>query len=143
MDELENLRHVGLKATQPRLRVLEIIRTSSQRHLSADEVYKRLLDEKLEVGLATVYRVLGQLEQAGILSRTTFDSGKAVYELDEGTHHDHMVCVACGRVDEFHDAQIEERQHAVAVARGFSLQEHRLALYGLCSRCRTPAKTQR
>lgn len=136
MDELENLRHVGLKATQPRLRVLEIIRTSSQRHLSADEVYKRLLDEKVEIGLATVYRVLGQLEQAGILSRTTFDSGKAVYELDEGTHHDHMVCVACGRVDEFHDAEIEERQRAVAAARGFALQEHRLALYGLCSRCR-------
>jgi Fur family ferric uptake transcriptional regulator len=135
MDELENLRHVGLKATQPRLRVLEIIRSSPQRHLSADEVYRRLLEENLEIGLATVYRVLGQLEQAGILSRTTFDSGKAVYELDEGTHHDHMVCVGCGRVDEFHDAAIEDRQRAVAEARGFALLDHRLALYGLCLRC--------
>ena len=135
MDELENLRHVGLKATQPRLRVLEIIRSSPQRHLSADEVYRRLLEENLEIGLATVYRVLGQLEQAGILSRTTFDSGKAVYELDEGTHHDHMVCVGCGWVDEFHDAAIEDRQRAVAAARGFALLDHRLALYGLCVCC--------
>ncbi|WP_280154480.1 ferric iron uptake transcriptional regulator [Piscinibacter sp. XHJ-5] len=142
MDELENLRHVGLKATQPRLRVLEIIRTSPQRHLSADEVYKRLVEEKIDIGLATVYRVLGQLEHAGILSRSSFDSGKSVFEIDEGTHHDHMVCVACGRVDEFHDAQIEERQRAVAAQRGFSLQEHRLALYGLCSGCRTTARAQ-
>jgi len=137
MDELENLHRVGLKATLPRMRVLEIIRASAQRHLSAEDVYRRLIEENVDIGLATVYRVLTQLEQAGILARSTFDSGRSVFEIDEGRHHDHLICVSCGRVDEFHDAAIEERQIAVAQARGYELQEHSLALYGLCLQCRT------
>ncbi|HEX6363744.1 MAG TPA: ferric iron uptake transcriptional regulator [Albitalea sp.] len=141
MDALENLHRVGLKATLPRMRVLEIIRSSPQRHLSAEDVYRRLIDEKLEIGLATVYRVLAQLEHAGILKRSTFDSGKSVFELDEGSHHDHMLCIACGRVDEFRDEAIERRQVAVAAARGFELHEHSLALYGVCARCREARKT--
>lgn len=138
MDELENLHRVGLKATLPRMRVLEIIRASSRRHLSAEDVYRRLIEENVDIGLATVYRVLTQLEQAGILARSTFDSGRSVFEIDEGQHHDHLICVSCGRVDEFHDAAIEERQIAVARARGYELLEHSLALYGLCQQCKTP-----
>jgi len=141
MDELENLHRVGLKATLPRMRVLELIRSSPQRHLSAEDVYRRLLEEKIDIGLATVYRVLAQLEQAGILARSTFDTGKSVFEINEGPHHDHLLCVSCGRVDEFHDDAIERRQVAVAAARGFELQEHHLALYGLCAQCRaTPPR---
>ena len=142
MDELENLRRVGLKATLPRMRVLEIIRASPQRHLSAEDVYRRLIDENADIGLATVYRVLAQLEQAGILARSTFDSGRSVFEINEGAHHDHLICVKCGRVDEFQDAAIEHRQIAVAESRGYELQEHSLALYGLCAACRRP-KAQR
>jgi Fur family ferric uptake transcriptional regulator len=136
MDELENLHRVGLKATLPRMRVLEIVRTSPQRHLSAEDVYRRLMDEGADIGLATVYRVLAQLEQAGILARSAFDSGKSVYEINEGVHHDHLVCVSCGRVDEFHDPAIEKRQLVVAEAKGYELHEHSLALYGLCATCR-------
>jgi Fur family ferric uptake transcriptional regulator len=143
MDEIENLRHAGLKATQPRLKVLEVIRTSAQRHLSAEEVYRRLINDHVDIGLATVYRVLAQLGEAGILARNTFDSGKSVYELDEGLHHDHMVCVACDTVEEFHDPLIEERQRSVAAERGFVLQAHRLALYGLCAGCRAQDSARR
>jgi Fur family ferric uptake transcriptional regulator len=137
MEEFEHLHRVGLKATLPRMRVLEIIRTSTQRHLSAEDVYRRLLEEQADIGLATVYRVLAQLEHAGILARSAFDSGKSVYEIDEGRHHDHLICVSCGRVDEFHDAAIENRQIAVAKSKGFELHEHSLALYGLCAQCKT------
>jgi len=136
MDELENLHRVGLKATLPRMRVLEIIRSSPQRHLSADDVFRRLMDEKATVGLASVYRVLAQLEQAGILKRTTFEAGRAVFEIDEGAHHDHLLCVHCGRVDEFRDEVIERRQVAIAAERGFELAAHSLALYGVCAVCR-------
>lgn len=136
MDEFEHLQRVGLKATLPRMRVLEIMRASTQRHLSAEDVYKRLLDERADIGLATVYRVLAQLEQAGILARSTFDSGRSVFEIDEGAHHDHLICVSCGRVEEFHDPAIEHRQIAVAQAKGYELHEHSLALYGLCAACR-------
>jgi len=136
MDEFQNLHRVGLKATLPRMRVLEVIRTSKQRHLSAEDVYRRLAEENVDIGLATVYRVLAQLEQAGILARSTFDSGKAVFEINEGVHHDHLICVSCGRVDEFHDPAIERRQVAVAEAKGYELLEHSLALYGMCSQCR-------
>lgn len=129
------LRRAGLKATLPRLKVLDILRGSAQRHLSADDVHRALIDADADVGLATVYRVLGQLESAGIVSRRQFDANPAVYEIDECGHHDHMVCVQCGRVDEFSDAAIEQRQSEVASARGFELSDHHLALYGLCRAC--------
>jgi Fur family ferric uptake transcriptional regulator len=118
------------------MRVLELIRSSPQRHLTADDIYRLVLDEKMGIGLATVYRVLGQLEQAGILTRSTFEAGKAVFEVNEGTHHDHLICIACGAVDEFHDRAIERRQLAVAAEHGYELQDHSLALYGLCPKCK-------
>lgn len=126
----------GLKATLPRLKVMEIFERADHRHLSAEDVYKALLTDHADIGLATVYRVLMQFVQAGLLSRNVFDSGKAVFEINEGKHHDHMVCVHCGAVEEFYDAEIERLQHAMAVARGFELREHTLALYGVC---RSPA----
>ena len=130
----EDLRSSGLKATLPRLKVLQIFRESEQRHLSAEDVYKALLMEGSDIGLATVYRVLMQFVQAGLLERQHFENEKAVFELNEGRHHDHMVCVRCGRVEEFVDAEIERRQQQIAAERGFELQEHALSLYGVCSR---------
>jgi Fur family ferric uptake transcriptional regulator len=130
------LRSVGLKATPPRLKVLHVLRTGPKRHWSADEVYRMLAEAGDDVGLATVYRVLAQLEQAGIVRRSSFDAGKAVFEIDDGPHHDHLVCVRCGRVDEFMDDAIEQRQQAIARERGFELTEHRLALFGVCRACR-------
>ena len=127
-----NLKSSGLKATLPRLKILEIFQGSTVRHLSAEDVYKLLLAENLDVGLATVYRVLTQFEQAGLLSRNHFESGKAVFELNEGSHHDHLVCLDCGLVEEFFDDEIEKRQHRIAEERGFKLSEHALALYGNC-----------
>ena len=129
-----DLKSSGLKATLPRLKILEIFQGSSVRHLSAEDVYKLLLAENLDVGLATVYRVLTQFEQAGILSRNHFESGKAVFELNQGTHHDHLVCLDCGRVEEFFDDEIERRQHKIAEDRGFKLTEHALSLYGNCTK---------
>jgi Fur family ferric uptake transcriptional regulator len=129
------LKGSGLKATPPRIKVLEIFQRAEPRHLSAEDLYKALVAEGSEIGLATVYRVLMQLAQAGLLTRCRFATGKAVFELDRGTHHDHLVCLGCGRVDEFYDAEIEARQRAVARAVGFGLQEHALALYSLCSDC--------
>jgi len=134
MTHADELKNSGLKATLPRIKVLEIFQKSSQRHMSAEDVYKSLLGEGADVGLATVYRVLMQFEQAGILSRNHFESGKAVFELNEGKHHDHLVCVDCGRVEEFFDAEIEKRQRSVAQARGFELQDHALALYAVCTK---------
>lgn len=133
-----DLKASGLKATLPRLKVLEIFQNSSVRHLSAEDVYKLLLTESLDVGLATVYRVLTQFEQAGLLSRNHFETGKAVFELNQGSHHDHLVCLDCGRVEEFYDEEIEKRQHLVAMERGFSLDEHALALYGRCTKEKCP-----
>jgi Fur family ferric uptake transcriptional regulator len=129
------LKSSGLKATPPRIKVLEIFQRAEPRHLSAEDLYKALVAEGSEIGLATVYRVLTQLADAGLLTRSRFETGKAVFELNTGTHHDHLVCLGCGRVDEFYDAQIEARQREVARAIGFGLQEHELALYGLCSDC--------
>jgi Fur family transcriptional regulator, ferric uptake regulator len=128
----ENLRDIGLKATGPRLRILELFQSGSQRHMSAEDVYRQLVSEKLEVGLATVYRVLTQFEQAGLLKRNHFEAGKAVFELNEGAHHDHLVCMQCGRVEEFFDPEIERRQSKIAKDRGFALQEHALSLYAEC-----------
>ena len=134
MKNADELKSSGLKATLPRIKVLEIFQHAEQRHMSAEDVYKALLAEGADVGLATVYRVLMQFEQAGLLSRSNFESGKAVFELNQGQHHDHLVCLDCGRVEEFFDAQIEQRQREVTVSRGFELQEHSLALYARCTK---------
>ncbi len=130
----EDLRNIGLKATGPRLRILELFQTSKDRHLSADDVYRHLLAENIEVGLATVYRVLTQFEQAGLLVRHHFESDKAVYEINEGAHHDHLVCIQCGRVEEFYDPEIERRQAKIAKERGFTLHDHALSLYADCAK---------
>jgi Fur family ferric uptake transcriptional regulator len=128
------LKGSGLKATLPRLKILEVFQHSAQRHMAAEDVFKALLAEGADIGLATVYRVLMQFEQAGLLSRSHFESGKSVFELNHGQHHDHLVCVSCGRVEEFFDPQIEQRQRAVAAQRGFQLQDHALSLYAECIR---------
>ena len=134
MSNADELKSSGLKATLPRIKILEVFQKTRLRHLTAEDVYKVLLTDSSDVGLATVYRVLMQFEQAGILSRNHFESGKAVFELNEGQHHDHLVCMDCGRVEEFFDAEIEKRQKAVAHTRGFELQEHALSLYGACTK---------
>ena len=132
--QADELKSSGLKATLPRIKVLEVFQRSAQRHMTAEDVYKALLADDADVGLATVYRVLMQFEQAGLLSRSNFESGKSVFELNEGQHHDHLVCLSCGRVEEFFDAEIERRQRAVATERGFELQDHALALYADCTK---------
>jgi Fur family ferric uptake transcriptional regulator len=134
MTQVDELKSSGLKATVPRIKVLEVFQRTPRRHLSAEDVYKVLLTESADIGLATVYRVLMQFEQAGLLTRSNFESGKAVFELNEGQHHDHLVCLDCGRVEEFYDPDIEQRQRAVTTARGFELQEHTLALYARCTK---------
>jgi len=138
MANIDELKSTGLKATLPRLKILEIFQKGVQRHMTAEDVYRVLLGEHSDVGLATVYRVLTQFEQAGILVRSHFESGKAVYELNEGQHHDHLVCLDCGRVEEFYDAEIEKRQHAVAKAKGFTIADHALSLYANCIREKCP-----
>jgi Fur family ferric uptake transcriptional regulator len=134
MTNADELKSSGLKATLPRIRILEIFQKSQQRHMTAEDVFKALLTEGSDIGLATVYRVLMQFEQAGLLSRNHFESGKSVFELNEGQHHDHLVCLTCGRVEEFFDPDIEARQRSVAQARGFELQDHALSLYGHCTK---------
>ena len=143
MSTIDELKSTGLKATLPRLKVLEIFQQGKQRHMSAEDVYRLLLEDHSDVGLATVYRVLTQFEQAGILTRSNFEGGKAIYELNEGHHHDHLICLDCGKVEEFYDAQIEERQNAVAVERGFKLAEHALSLYANCTKSPCPNRPQR
>ncbi len=138
MDNIDELKSTGLKATLPRLKILEIFQKGTQRHMTAEDVFRVLLQERSDVGLATVYRVLTQFEQASILSRSHFESGKAVYELNEGQHHDHMVCLDCGKVEEFYDAEIEKRQHAVAKAKGFTIADHALSLYAHCVKDKCP-----
>jgi Fur family transcriptional regulator, ferric uptake regulator len=143
MNTIDELKSTGLKATLPRLKVLEIFQKGGQRHMSAEDVFRILLQERSDVGLATVYRVLTQFEQAGILSRSNFEGGKAIYELNEGQHHDHLVCLDCGKVEEFFDAQIEERQNAVAKAKGFMIAEHALSLYAHCTKDNCPNRHQK
>jgi len=140
MTTSSDLKHTGLKATLPRLKILDLFETSTVRHLSAEDVYKMLLNEGLDIGLATVYRVLTQFEQAGLLVRHHFESGKAVFELNQGGHHDHLVCLQCGRVEEFYDAEIEKRQNKVAKDRGFAIHEHSLYLYADCTKINCPHK---
>jgi len=135
MSNIEELKNTGLKATLPRLKILEVFqKNGEQRHMTAEDVFRVLLQERSDIGLATVYRVLTQFEQAGILSRSHFESGKAVYELNEGTHHDHLVCLDCGRVEEFYDPEIEQRQNDVANLKGFKIADHALSLYAHCTK---------
>ena len=141
MTNINELKSTGLKATIPRLKILEVFQRSAQRHLTAEDVFRVLLQERSDVGLATVYRVLMQFEQASILSRSHFESGKAVYELNEGQHHDHLVCLDCGKVEEFYDAEIEKRQNAVAKAKGFSISDHALSLYATCTKDNCPNRS--
>ena len=138
MSTVQSLKDSGLKATLPRRKILELFEASKVRHLSAEDVYKALLAEGIDVGLATVYRVLTQFEQAGLLARQHFEAGKAVFELSQGGHHDHLVCLQCGRVEEFYDPDIEKRQTEVASARGFALHGHSLALYADCKKTDCP-----
>ena len=141
MNKASHLKDIGLKATGPRLKILDLFERSSARHLSAEDVYRLLLADEIDIGLATVYRVLTQFEQAGILVRHLFESGKAVYELDEGAHHDHMVCMICGRVTEFFSQEIEELQTRIAEQHNFRIREHSLYLYGECTDCNCAGKT--
>jgi Fur family ferric uptake transcriptional regulator len=127
--EAQDLKKVGLKATLPRIRILQILEDSKQRHMSAEDVYKTLLDHGEDVGLATVYRVLTQFESAGLVMRHNFDSGHSVFELDSGVHHDHMVCLKTGKVIEFQNEEIEKLQKAIAEKNGYELVEHSLVLY--------------
>jgi Fur family transcriptional regulator, ferric uptake regulator len=140
MSASQDLNEMGLKATLPRLKVLSLFENSDSRHLSAEDVYKRLMQEGMEIGLATVYRVLTQFEQAGLLVRHHFESDKAVFELNHGEHHDHLVCLQCGHVEEFYDAEIERRQARVAKDRGFAIHDHSLHLYADCLKENCPHK---
>ncbi len=134
--ETQELRDAGLKVTLPRVKILEIMeRETDKRHLSAEQVYKVLLSENEEIGLATIYRVLTQFEAAGLVNRHHFEGGNSVFELNKGKHHDHVVCVKCGKVDEFTDDVIEDRQSKIAKQLGYELTDHSLYLYGLCSEC--------
>jgi Fur family ferric uptake transcriptional regulator len=132
MNDQFNLKKAGLKVTLPRLRILNLFLTSGKRHLSAEEIYKMLLADGEDMGLATVYRVLTQFETAGIITRHHFESGKAVFELNEGDHHDHLVCLQCGRIEEFFDPEIEARQNTIAKERHFVVHEHSLYIYADC-----------
>ncbi len=142
LDNSKNLKNIGLKATYPRLKILDLFQSSDQRHLTAEDVYRALMNDGMDIGLATVYRVLTQFEQAGLLERHYFESGKAVFELNEGGHHDHLVCMQCGKVEEFFDAEIEKRQNAIAEERGFKLREHALYLYADCTRDNCPDRRE-
>jgi len=136
--ESNDLRNVGLKVTLPRVKILEILeKQTDHRHLSAEQVYKILLSENEEIGLATVYRVLTQFEGAGLVTRHHFEGGNSVFELDKGQHHDHIVCMKCGKVDEFTDSVIETRQEDIAKKLGYELTDHSLYLYGFCSSCKS------
>jgi Fur family transcriptional regulator, ferric uptake regulator len=139
--EGQDLRNAGLKVTLPRLRILEILESAQPRHLSAEEIHRRLCDQHQDLGLATVYRVLTQFEAAGLVSRHHFDGGLAVFELNAGTHHDHIVCLDCGHVEEFLDEEIEVRQRAVAEHHGFTIRDHALVMYGHCRKAACPRRT--
>ncbi len=139
--EPDELKNAGLKATLPRLKVLNLFENSEERHLSAEDVYKVLLSTGDDIGLATVYRILTQFEQAGLLTRQHFEGGKAVFELKKGGHHDHIVCLRCGRVEEFVDEEIEQRQHQIAESRGFRILDHSLQIYGECTKQPCPYKS--
>lgn len=134
MSDPQSLKNRGLKATLPRLKILELFERSNVRHLTAEDVYRILMNDDIDIGLATVYRVLTQFEQAGLLERHFFESGKAVFEINHGEHHDHLVCIDCGRVEEFYDPEIEARQNKIADERGFKIHDHALYLYASCNK---------
>jgi Fur family ferric uptake transcriptional regulator len=136
--ESQDLRNAGLKVTLPRLKILEMLEHSTPRHLSAEEIYRQLMETGEDIGLATVYRVLTQFEAAGLVTRHHFEGGHAVFELERGHHHDHMVCIKCGHVDEFEDEMIEKRQREKAESLGYRLIEHSLIMYGECQRKNCP-----
>ncbi len=135
MEESQQLKEAGLKITMPRLKILQILEQSSDHHLSAEDVYRALSDTGEDVGLATVYRVLTQFETAGLINRHNFEGGYSVFELSQGDHHDHLVCVKCGRVEEFVDEVIEQRQQMIAERAKFKMTDHALNIYGLCPAC--------
>ena len=133
--ENQELRKAGLKVTLPRVKILELLENSETRHLSAEDVYKALIEADEDVGLATVYRVLTQFEGAGLVTRHRFEGGQSVFELTPDTHHDHLVCSKCSRVEEFYDEVIERQQEKIATKFGFEITDHSLYLYGICSEC--------
>jgi Fur family ferric uptake transcriptional regulator len=135
MSKASHLKDIGLKATGPRLKILDLFEQADSGHMSAEDVYRKLLAENIDIGLATIYRVLTQFEQAGILVRHHFETGKAVYELNQGGHHDHMVCVSCGKVVEFFDPEIEALQNRIAEQHGYRIVDHALYMYGECPDC--------
>jgi len=138
--EGKDLRNAGLKVTLPWLKILEILEGDGVRHKSAEDIYKSLLSSNEDIGLATVYRVLTQFEAAGLVTRHHFENGMAVFELNRGDHHDHIVCLDCGKVEEFVDAGIEERQKTIAAQRGFDIHDHSMIIYGRCRRTECPSK---
>ena len=142
MSNPSDLKNIGLKATLPRLKILDLFEQSDKRHMTAEEVYRLLSNEGLDIGLATVYRVLTQFEQAGLLIRHHFDSDKAVFELNAGDHHDHLVCLQCGKVEEFVDSEIEKRQQRIAKERGFAIRDHSLQIYADCIKENCPNRKQ-
>ena len=137
------LKQVGLKVTLPRIKVLQVLEHNARQHLSADEIYQLLLEKGEDIGVATIYRVLTQCEQAGLVRRLQFEGDRAVFELDCADHHDHIVCVRCGQVEEFHDETIESRQRAIADRAGFEIEDHTMVLFGLCPDCLKPAAPDR
>lgn len=143
MSHPDDLKSIGLKATLPRLKILDLFEHSSKRHMTAEEVYSLLKEEGQDIGLATVYRVLTQFEQAGLLMRHHFDSDKAVFELNQGEHHDHLVCMQCGRVEEFFDEGIEKRQKEIAESRGFTIHDHSLQIYVDCTKNPCPYRPKK
>lgn len=143
MTHAQDLKNIGLKATGPRLKVLELFERSDMRHMTAEDVYRALTQEGIDIGLATVYRVLTQFEQAGLLKRHHFEADKSVFEINEGHHHDHLVCLQCGKVEEFFDSEIERRQNEIATARGFAIREHALYIYAECVRENCPNRKKK
>jgi Fur family transcriptional regulator, ferric uptake regulator len=135
--ESQDLKKAGLKVTLPRMKILDILDSSEKRHLSAEDIYKILLETGEDIGLATVYRVLTQFETAGLVSRHHFEGGQAVFELQRGHHHDHLVCVKCGKVVEFVNDMIETKQKQIAEKEGFHMTDHSLIIYGVCANCRS------
>ena len=139
-NNIAQLKDSGLKVTGPRLKILDLFEQRPEAHLSAEDVYRLLLEDESDIGVATIYRVLTQFEQAEILIRHHFETGKAVYELNRGGHHDHIVCVKCNQVTEFFDPRIEEIQEQIAVERGYKIVDHSLYMYGVCADCQAKAK---
>lgn len=140
LTQAQDLKKAGLKATVPRLKILEILETKKDLHMRAEDVYKALLEGNEDIGLATVYRVLTQFEAAGLVSRHHFEGSHSVFELDQGVHHDHILCTSCGKVDEFVDDEIEERQKAIAAKAGYTITDHSLYIFGLCPECQKQGK---